>query len=344
MTLDFRLAGRDPRTQHFLDRCSQKFGDRFDYSNFEYVNAKTASEIICRSHGPFQQNPDKHLNSIRACPGCASEGRSKAHKGNVHYQKPNLSLEEYLNRLNLPDKFTLDTENYFGLTKGFVTLTCPEHGISTYTPQALLINNNKCASCGRDAAQASKIKSFDDFVAKAVVRHGGKYSYPEQPYENRKSIVTIICPEHGEFTKKAQKHLTGQACYPCTLSEGIDAGKYPGGYSPRFFLENPDMEAHPAIVYYFRIGDLYKVGITIREIRLRVKSLKCESKKDVEVLDTYECPLLYAYNLEQRILEENAAHRVRRTWSTELFSKDILNHKRLEDYVIESFEKKEKLD
>lgn len=332
MTLDIRLAGKDPRTQHFLDRCSQKFGGRFDYSNFEYVNAKTASEIICRIHGPFQQNPDKHLNSTHGCQVCALEARAALRKGVSVYTKPTLPVGEYLSRLNLPNHLSVNVDNYQGFTKGTVTLSCPDHGEKTYAPQSLLISEFKCVGCAQESFKSAMTKSFDDFVTKATILYDGKFLYPEQPYENRKSVVTIICPDHGEFTKKAQKHLTGQACYPCTLSEGIDAGKYPGGYSEKFFVDNPTMADHPATVYYMKIGDLYKIGVTIKEMRLRVNSLKHGSKKDVEVLDLFECTLYEAYTLEQRVLEENSLHRVRRSWSTELFDTDVLGSRKIEDY------------
>jgi hypothetical protein len=55
-----------------LRRAKEIHGDKFDYSEVSYKNAKTYVKIICREHGPFLQSPDKHLNSLYPCPCCNS--------------------------------------------------------------------------------------------------------------------------------------------------------------------------------------------------------------------------------------------------------------------------------
>ena len=45
------------------------------------MNAKTLVKIICREHGEFHQTPDKHLQSVYACPICNEESRSSRRKG-----------------------------------------------------------------------------------------------------------------------------------------------------------------------------------------------------------------------------------------------------------------------
>ena len=57
--------------------------------------------------------------------------------------------------------------------------------------------------------------THEEFVAKAVVVHGDRYTYPE-PYQGHSADIVIICPEHGVFTKKADNHLLGQGCPKCT--------------------------------------------------------------------------------------------------------------------------------
>lgn len=71
---------RGMTTDQWVARAKAVHGDRYDYSQVEYLNRRTKVKIICRIHGMFEQNPDSHL---RGC-GCKKCGNmSDAHKG-VH--------------------------------------------------------------------------------------------------------------------------------------------------------------------------------------------------------------------------------------------------------------------
>lgn len=58
-------------TEEFIQRAREAHGDKYDYSNVEYVNCKTKVCIICPEHGEFMQNPFSHM---KGC-GCAKCGR-----------------------------------------------------------------------------------------------------------------------------------------------------------------------------------------------------------------------------------------------------------------------------
>ena len=59
----------------------------------------------------------------------------------------------------------------------------------------------------------------EEFIKKAREVHRDKYDYSKVEYVNSKVKVTIICPEHGEFSQFPQKHLLGQGCPNCGLKE-----------------------------------------------------------------------------------------------------------------------------
>lgn len=319
------LKSFEDRRQLFIGKATAKFGDQYSYEKFQYINAKTKSSVVCKLHGEFEQTPDKHLKSTYACPACLSSRRTERNRTVPRKgYKPTLTVEGYLNKLKLPPEYSLDTTNYGGMTVGTVTLTCPEHGESVYPPQALLQSKYKCKHCASEKSRASNTGTFEDFVRDASALYDGYYEYAGQEFKTRRSKVTITCPTHGSFEKSAEKHLAGQECYPCTLEKGIADGKYPGGYSRKVLTENPDLASSDATFYYFKVGDLYKVGITARPLNQRIKTVKCSSRKDVEVLLTHTCTLLEAYEIEQNIIEEFKEHRVYRPWSTELFQINIL--------------------
>lgn len=48
----------------------------------------------------------------------------------------------------------------------------------------------------------------DVFIERARILHGGKYDYSLVNYINAKTKVTVICPEHGQFSIRAGRHIT----------------------------------------------------------------------------------------------------------------------------------------
>ena len=60
--------------------------------------------------------------------------------------------------------------------------------------------------------------STEDFIKKAVGKHGDKYDYSKTEYINNKTKVCIICPEHGEFWQMPSEHLRGKGCKKCGIN------------------------------------------------------------------------------------------------------------------------------
>lgn len=67
-----RVAVTSPEelSADFAKRASELNGDKYDYSEYVYVNANTKGKIICREHGEFWQNPSNHLRGSQ-CPKCS---------------------------------------------------------------------------------------------------------------------------------------------------------------------------------------------------------------------------------------------------------------------------------
>lgn len=56
----------------------------------------------------------------------------------------------------------------------------------------------------------------EQFVAKANEIHGvGRYNYDKVRYTGSQEVVTIGCPEHGDFEQIATVHLSGSGCQKC---------------------------------------------------------------------------------------------------------------------------------
>lgn len=325
------MTGRIHNKETFVQKASLKHGGKFDYSKFEYLNAKSRSIIICPVHGEFEQTSDKHMQSKHGCYECARifiAEASRDRDNHPTFKRESISKEQFLERVRLKhgDKFGIDLSNYFGFTKGTVTIICLEHGSSTYVPQAFISSECGCRECGSQKKNTSKTRSYEDFIDNVTRIHQNKYTYPEsnkEVYENRKSVITVVCSIHGEFTKKAQKHLSGQGCFECLMESNVKDGLFPGGYREKVFRENPKLKEKPGCVYYMKVGHLYKIGISTN-LKRRVSSLRSLSKEKVVLIQSYECELYEAYQIEKKILKKFGEHRCKVSWSTELFTKDIL--------------------
>jgi Zn finger protein HypA/HybF involved in hydrogenase expression len=55
----------------------------------------------------------------------------------------------------------------------------------------------------------------DDFVEKAIIKHGDNYNYSKVEYITTKQKVEIVCPNHGSFLQTPANHLKGQGCPDC---------------------------------------------------------------------------------------------------------------------------------
>lgn len=60
-------------TIDFIERCTLIHGDKYDYSNVDYINNKTPITIICPEHGEFVQTPTCHKDSHQGCPKCGND-------------------------------------------------------------------------------------------------------------------------------------------------------------------------------------------------------------------------------------------------------------------------------
>lgn len=61
----------------------------------------------------------------------------------------------------------------------------------------------------------SKRKTTEEFIADAIKVHGNKYDYSHTEYKGATTLVTIICPVHGEFQQRAADHTNGHGCKKC---------------------------------------------------------------------------------------------------------------------------------
>ena len=182
-------------TDIFIKKAKTIHGEKYNYSNVRYVNSTTKVQIICPTHGFFEQAPYSHLNG-NGCPDCGGNTRIDTDvfikkSKSIHGDKYDYSLVKYTGIFNT------------------VKIKCPAHGI--FEQQAgLHLRGYGCKKC----AGVEK-KNTDLFIKQSKVVHGDKYNYNNVQYINNHTKVCITCPKHGDFWQLPTAHLSGQGCKKC---------------------------------------------------------------------------------------------------------------------------------
>ena len=190
------------KKEKFIEKSNKKHDTKYDYSKVEYVNSKTKVCIICPEHGEFWQTPAAHVRGDE-CPKCANKKRGKR---TVITES---LIEKYQSIHN--SKYTYEKTQYIDANTK-ICVTCPEHGDFYILPFNHL-NGQGCPKCkGRNLTQEEIIENFKKI-------HGDKYDYSKVEYKKSKEKVCITCPIHGDFYQTPQKHLSGQGCPKCSVSE-----------------------------------------------------------------------------------------------------------------------------
>jgi len=251
---------------------------------------------------------------------------------NLKYYSSRKSVEQYLEKIyeKYGNKFTFDFSNWSGITGNKIKVFCPIHGEFEQSPRNLILRQCKtgCKKCGLESKNKSKTKDFQNFLEKANIIHNNKYEYICEDYKNRKSKIRIICSEHGEFVKSAQKHLAGQGCFKCRIKDLIKKNILIGGYCESLFQNKPKLKYKLVNLYYLSInnGRLYKIGIA-SSLKKRIAGIKSKSNgfiKSIDILWSVEDTLYNCFKKEQEILEKYKDKRTFFRWSTELFTENIL--------------------
>ena len=195
-----KCSGRCSNTSDFIEKVKEIHGDRYDYSNTNYINCKIPIIIICKEHGEFTQTPDGHFKG-RGCNTCGINDRKL---------KQTKSIEQFIQQSkNIHgDKYDYSKVEYKNC-KIPIIIICKEHGEFQQTPEVHYLGSGcrKCAGVYQP--------STEDFIERAIEIHGDTYDYSKVNYINSNTHVNIICKIHGEFQQTPQKHLIKRGCNIC---------------------------------------------------------------------------------------------------------------------------------
>ena len=194
-------------TDNYIELCSLKHNNVYDYSLVEYRGVGRKVKIICHEHGEFEKTARDHSNG-QGCPKCSKKEKYLSYKlskddlikrfDNKHNNKYDYSLVEYIN------------------LKTNIKIVCPIHGEFEQRPDIHLKGEgcNKCYLISRGLNDRLTTK---EFIEKSIDIHGVVYDYTQTNYTKNIDYVDIICKKHGIFKQMAQAHLHGSGCQKCSL-------------------------------------------------------------------------------------------------------------------------------
>ena len=134
-----RASKKRKGLNNFIIQAKEIHGDKYDYSNVEYINIDTKIQIICNLHGKFEQTPESHLRG-RGCPSCGKitsilKKTKTSHQFIQDSKKIHGNLYDYSNVIYVNSKTRVD-------------IICKYHGIFKQKPCDHL-QGKGCISCNK---------------------------------------------------------------------------------------------------------------------------------------------------------------------------------------------------
>ena len=140
---EYNIKNNTNTTEEFIKKAKEVHGNKYDYSNTEYVNSKKPVTIICPIHGEFKQTPFNHLSG-NGCPEC---GKEKTIESNY------LTNEEFVDRAKLIHKNKYIYNDRYVSYRTKINIVCPIHGNFSQTPDNHL-QGKGCPKCGNSISNA----------------------------------------------------------------------------------------------------------------------------------------------------------------------------------------------
>jgi len=124
--------------------------------------------------------------------------------------------ERFISRLNIIHGEKYDySKTIFEHSFKKVIVTCKKHGDFLLAPSHLLLGHG-CQQCSKEGRKNNyKQKELDNFFSKVKDVHGDKYDYSKINYVRAGVGVEIVCPIHGSFFQRLNRHLAGSGCIVC---------------------------------------------------------------------------------------------------------------------------------
>lgn len=169
------------------------------------------------------------------------------------------------------------------------------------------------------------IKSCTDkykyFVFNSNIKHDNKYEYPFFEYKTGRDDITILCPIHGEFKQKIERHLYGNGCPKCNR----------GGFSKeQYCTQNSGKQGSLYVLELSNKEESFlKIGISIKDLKIRYGSSKLTNNYNIDEKHVFNMEACDSKILEDKLIKEFKEYKylplIDFGGKTECFKKECLN-------------------
>lgn len=129
-----------------------------------------------------------------------------------------LTTKDFITRANkIHNKFYDYSQVLYTKMHAKVKIIDPEYGEFWQSPMGHLQKQGHPARGKLKAAQARR-QPLNEFISRAIEKHGTLYDYSKVNYTSVDTKVCIIDPEYGEFWQSPYQHLNSHGC-PARTSE-----------------------------------------------------------------------------------------------------------------------------
>jgi very-short-patch-repair endonuclease len=202
-----RGKNRKYNSTDFVNKLYNIHGDYYDYSKVNYTGIYDKITIICKEHGEFIQTASNHLRGS-GCQKCYDERRG---------EKIRKTTDEFIEKAKSKhgNRYDYSKCNYISIDDK-LTIICSIHGEFQQVAYSH-ISGQGCKKCGVIKRGEMRRSNTEEFIEKAIQKHGDKYDYSKVEYIASNIPIVIICKTHGEFTQAPANHTnSGYGCPLCT--------------------------------------------------------------------------------------------------------------------------------
>lgn len=198
---DITIKSAVNKTEYFINRFNDLFGDIFDFSKFVYNSSRTHSTVICKQHGEFKIKPN-NLMSGYGCVKCANDKISDKMKS---------TTDEFISKANIihDNFYKYDNSVYGENNKSKIIITCPLHGDFSQTISDHL-SGYGCKECGKIKISET-ISKIPVHLRKMTqkIRSLISSSYRRKTYNKNSSSAEILGCTWEEFKEHLENNPYG---------------------------------------------------------------------------------------------------------------------------------------
>ncbi|MBN6775947.1 hypothetical protein JRG42_22395 [Pseudomonas granadensis] len=212
-----KVISRIKDTEAFIAKSKAKFGQQFHYVETLWHSASTPVVLHCLRHNPPEKveiNPDHHLRKKGGCRQCKADS-ARARHGKTR----EVFIAEAKARHG--EAFDYGKLVYVN-AKTEVLIYCLKHCIEFWQLPEVHLKGGGCPACKSAKLKKSNAELYDqrsvkyeEFLTRANLTHNGYYRYEPESYVGFGKNVRIICPKHGVFSQRAERHASGSKCKKC---------------------------------------------------------------------------------------------------------------------------------